>query len=205
MAFSYKIDRMKIISWNIRGAKRSQAISELIYLRKKINPDILFVIETMVSPSTSNRLSKTLGYENVKFVDPIGHCGGMWICWNQSHIDVQIVSLQHRIAHLFVTDKKTNACFSLFGLYAPAQEGEKLEFWNNFSSLIRNNCSFPWCIIGDFNELLCMADKRGGTFPTLNRCLKLQRFAHLHYAIGIPPRGTTFSWKKQTNNHFVYE
>lgn len=127
--------------------------------------------------------------------------GGIWVCWKNTNIDVHIVSLQHRIAQLGLTSKTTRDLFLLFGLYALAQEGE-YEFWNSFCSLIES-CSLPWCIIGYFNEILSLTDKKGWTTTSLTRCLKLQRFARLTSANDIPPIGSPFSWEKSSRNTLI--
>ena len=47
------------------------------------------------------------------------------------------------------------------GIYAPAQSREKAQFWEH---LIHLNAVFdvPWCLMGDFNELSCPAEKKEG-------------------------------------------
>lgn len=90
----------------------------------------------MVTTTNSQRLSRSLGFDKIHIVDPQGHCGGMWVCWNQNNLDLYIVSLEHCITHLLVTNKENNKSFALFGLYAPSQEKQRsLSFGMIFAPL----------------------------------------------------------------------
>ena len=43
----------------------------------------------------------------------------------------------------------------IFGIYVSAQLRDKDEFWNHLIEL-NNFRNLPWCLIGDFNEILCV-------------------------------------------------
>lgn len=49
---------MKIIYWNIQGAKKPQPEGEIRYLKSKHNPDIIIIAKTMVSQETRKRLRR---------------------------------------------------------------------------------------------------------------------------------------------------
>jgi len=40
---------MKIVSWNVQGIKKLQALQELLFLIRTYKPDIICILETMVS------------------------------------------------------------------------------------------------------------------------------------------------------------
>ncbi|XP_056688728.1 uncharacterized protein [Spinacia oleracea] len=96
----------------------------------------------MVSSANSQRLSRVLGYDNIRIVNPEGHCGGMWVCWNEKNIDIQIVSLQHRIAHLVITDKyKKGGCPSTLRRCLKLQRFAQL---NNANDIPPIGSAFSW-------------------------------------------------------------
>jgi len=46
---------MKIVAWNVQGAKKRQIREEIRLLQRSQQPDLMFVIETMASESTSTQ------------------------------------------------------------------------------------------------------------------------------------------------------
>jgi len=59
---------MKIISWNTQGLKKSQFAQEIKLLKQKFNPDILFLLETMVNETNLLRILPTLGFDHFDYV-----------------------------------------------------------------------------------------------------------------------------------------
>ena len=60
-------------------------------------------------------------------------------------------------------------------VYAPAQEKDKDAFWHHLEQL-SNSIKLSWCIMGDFNEMLCFSDKIGGVPLTISRTQQLNDF-----------------------------
>ena len=50
---------MKILAWNVQGAKKCQVREEIRDLQKSQQPDLLFIIETMVSEATTKKIYHT--------------------------------------------------------------------------------------------------------------------------------------------------
>ena len=70
-------------------------------------------------------------------------------------------------------DKVQNSVIS--GIYALAQPRDKDDFWNHLVEL-NNVIDLPWCLIGDFNEILCPNEKLGGQPPAICRFHRLNDF-----------------------------
>ena len=68
---------MKILAWNVQGAKKQQIREEICYLRKTQQPDLIFLLETMASAETAHRLLPQLGFDNYDFTLPVNHSGGI--------------------------------------------------------------------------------------------------------------------------------
>ena len=82
---------MKIMAWNVQGAKKHQIREEVRVLKQVHKPDLLFLIETMVSEQTTRKIIVQLGFDHFDFVSPHNHSGGIWVLWN----NVNILSLIH--------------------------------------------------------------------------------------------------------------
>jgi len=52
---------MKIISWNVQGAKKMQVVQEAKFLIRTQKADMLFLLETMVNDSNINKILPLLG------------------------------------------------------------------------------------------------------------------------------------------------
>ena len=52
----YVCFKMKILAWNVQGAKKHQIREEIRFLQKFQKPDLMFVIETMASEATSKQI-----------------------------------------------------------------------------------------------------------------------------------------------------
>ena len=88
---------MKIVAWNVQGAKKQQIREELCYLRKHQQPDLIFLLETMASAETATRLLPQLGFDHYDYTLPVKHSGGIWVLWNKQNIlaNVLFLSLIH--------------------------------------------------------------------------------------------------------------
>lgn len=113
--FYKKRDSIKILSWNIQEGKKPQTLSELIYLKNKYKSDIIFVIQTLTNNANSKRILKTLQFYNNIIIDPINHTGGIWVCWNNNHINLKNQVTHDLLNYKFYTNPPTRSTL----LYGP--------------------------------------------------------------------------------------
>jgi len=98
---------MKIICWNVQGAKKPQLRQEVSFINRTINPDILILLETMVNCQNTDRLIRHLGFTHFATVPTDNHVGGIWFLWNTVNVDVNILFMDLRFVHCLVHDKLT--------------------------------------------------------------------------------------------------
>ncbi|KAL5746685.1 hypothetical protein ACOSP7_027831 [Xanthoceras sorbifolium] len=63
---------MKLLSWNVRGLGNPRAFRALRDLVRSENPQVLFLIETKLDSSSSNRIRIGLGFDSCFTVDRVG-------------------------------------------------------------------------------------------------------------------------------------
>ena len=126
---------MKILSWNVQGAKRSQVLLELQFLRNTHRPDIVFLLETMINEHNSRRILPRFGFEYYDFVNPTNHSGGLAVLWHNTNLRASVLQKDPRAIHMLVHDLTTKQDSVISGIYAPAQPRDKDVFWHQLFSL----------------------------------------------------------------------
>jgi len=66
---------MKIIYWNVQGAKKSQLRHEVEFINRTIKPDILILLETLVNCQNTDLIIRQLGYSHSSTIPPVNHMG----------------------------------------------------------------------------------------------------------------------------------
>lgn len=149
---------MSILSWNCRGTGSAETVRHLRGLRRKVFPDLIFLMETKQKSEYMLGLKKSLGYDHMLTVEPVGLSGGLAVLWKDSfHIDV--ISSDLRIIDLKV---KFGSCsFFLSCVYGDPVVARRKEVWDRLVDvgLLRDEA---WLLVGDFNELLSNEEKSGG-------------------------------------------
>ncbi|XP_074301387.1 uncharacterized protein LOC141632772 [Silene latifolia] len=90
------------------------------------------------------------------------HPGGrIWVLWNPTIFHVQFMYYTAQLIHMEIIEISTQFYFYCTMVYAFNDTGERKDLWttlNGISSTIRG----PWMLCGDFNCVLCPAERLGG-------------------------------------------
>ena len=171
---------------------------------KTHQPDLLFLLETMVSEANTKRIIHTLGFENFDYMFSVNHMGGIWVLWNNINIMANVLLKEHRAIHMLVFYNSIQKLSVISGVYAPAQLCEKEAFWTHLLEL-NFVIDSPWCLIGDFNELEEFPDKKGGLITQPSRLQRSPLFLTSIGASSLPIQGRSFTWEKRIHGHLIYE
>jgi len=116
---------MKIVAWNVQGAKKCQLREEVKYLRIVQQPDLVFLLETMASEETTQKILPILGFDHYDYTLPVNHSGGIWVLWNKTNIMASVLLKEDRAIHMLVFDAQRQKLSIISGVYAPAQFRQK--------------------------------------------------------------------------------
>lgn len=142
---------MIVLSWNCRGLDQPSAVPSLKDLVRNHKPDIVFLCETICLRNKVEEVSRILGFEGCFSVDWCGLSGGIALLWRRSATcEVQNYS-QNFINATVKEDGDVN--WRLTGFYGIANRGRRRDSWNILRELASQS-TMPWCILGDFNDLL---------------------------------------------------
>lgn len=150
---------MNILSWNCHGIGTPWAFQFLKNLVSQKKPSIIFLCETLCKKDKIERVQKSLGFEGMLAVECEGQGGGLAILWkNKNEVSVASYSINHIDA---VVDIQGWSRYRLTGIYGEPNRIRRRSTWELIRNLSRDN-NLPWCLIGDMNNVLGQADKRGG-------------------------------------------
>lgn len=125
---------------------------------KSQNPTLLFLSETLVAGTVITDISRKLGFPESFVVEKFGRSGGLAVLWkNVLKCKMTSSSLNHINMHIMDNNVPVWRFTCYYGF--PRRE-RRQEAWDFLRHLAQNN-SLPWCIFGDFNDLLYTSDKMG--------------------------------------------
>ncbi|XP_055960978.1 uncharacterized protein LOC130015240 [Mercurialis annua] len=149
---------MNALAWNCRGLANPRAIRFLKNLVIKNKPSFLFLCEMMVSSIRINAIKVSLGYDCMHVVDSIWHKGGVTLLWKGCDVEVRGSCANFIDINVLCGG---SAHWRLTGYYGFPERSRRRELWALLKEL-GSQSSLPWCILGDFNDLLSKEEKRGG-------------------------------------------
>lgn len=92
-------------------------------------------------------------------VETQGHSGGIALLWRYNN-EVKLNSYNKNHIDDNVRNKEGDN-FKLTGVYGEPDRNKREETWNLLRRLSNIN-TLPWCLIGDFNNVVSQSDKQGG-------------------------------------------
>ncbi|XP_074356357.1 uncharacterized protein LOC141696068 [Apium graveolens] len=125
---------------------------------KTHKPDFLFLSETISVSNKIEELSSRFGFSNYFSVDKKGRAGGLAIFWKHTMVCEIIESLQNHID--LIVSENNSVSWRLTCYYGFLERERHSHAWD-FLRLPASKSQLLWCIIGDFNDLLCGQDKNG--------------------------------------------
>ncbi|CAJ2652404.1 unnamed protein product [Trifolium pratense] len=149
---------MSIISWNCRGLGNLSSVPKFKYLIRYYNPDAIFLCETLVHRNKIEELRILLGFENCFAVDREGRGGSVALLWKSTiHCNITNYSSNHINVEI---DDAHRGTWRLTGFYGYPGGSRRRDSWN-FLRRLSQSSQLPWCIIGDFNDILDAIEKKG--------------------------------------------
>ncbi|CAN1153189.1 hypothetical protein LINPERHAP2_LOCUS19244 [Linum perenne] len=124
--------------------------------------------------------------------DDVGFRGGIWLVWDPLIISIDILEFRVQFIHAKMSLEECSTCF-LTAVYASPQATTRVLLWDALKRLSINQ-NAHWAVIGDFNAILLVEDKRGGSAFERRRSKSFIETVDLCGLSNIPFSGPRFTW-----------
>ena len=152
---------MNLLSWNCRGLRNLQTVNAVSEVVKKEEPKIVFLMKTKSNKEWMVMVKDKCNFKHGLYVDNIGSKGGLAMLWREEvKLEVQTFSQSHIDA--LVDGGAEYGWWHLTGFYGNPETSKRHEPWATMKHL-GTTSSLPWLVIGDFNEIISMSEKEGGS------------------------------------------
>lgn len=149
---------MSLLAWNCRGLGKTRTVQFLKEIVHQIKPCFIFLSETLTNKNKVVEVCRSLNFAGCWVVDCQGRSGGLALLWkNEGGCTIREAS-QNFID--FEVENVQVGRWRYTGFYGCPETGRRRESWGLIRYLASKS-ELPWCIIGDFNDLMFDDEKRG--------------------------------------------
>ncbi|CAJ2644330.1 unnamed protein product [Trifolium pratense] len=160
---------------------------------RKNKVDIVALQEPRCSGSTARKTIKKLGFKNYVMAEARGFSGGIWLMWNRSDIQIQLIQNNFHFLHVQVSEKGMEP-WLLTVIYASPRENERHDTWQLLRHLA-TSINKPWLVMGDFNEIAYPDEKKGGAPVDVKKCQIFNSWINDCNLLEVTTAGTRFTWR----------
>lgn len=195
---------LHILAWNVRGAASSDFRRAFMELMGKHKPNVVLLTETRIGGDRATSIINSLGFSHHCKVDPMGYVWGLCLLWNGDDIKMHIHGQTFQEIYAIAEVSHNTYALLTFVYGSPIRERRKF-LWKNLIN-ISSSVNIPWLICGDFNDVLCSAEKWGVRDVCKSR---IDDFNHVVNSCGLLDLGYSgpkFTWvNKRDNGSLVME
>ncbi|XP_074378457.1 uncharacterized protein LOC141719994 [Apium graveolens] len=195
---------MSFLVWNCRGLANQRAVRFLKEIIQQIRPNLIFLSETFVTGKEIEKLCKTIHYSGWYAVDSQGHGGGLALLWKNDGEGVNIRGSSNHYIDFEVSCDQVGR-WRYTGFYGCPERWRRRESWQLIKDLGAES-QLPWCIIGDFNDMLYAHEKRGGRNHARVLLEGFQEVVHESGLSDLGYIGSEFTWERaRGTDHWIQE
>ncbi|XP_056697347.1 uncharacterized protein [Spinacia oleracea] len=152
---------MTILYWNARGMGRISFLRNINLLIQQHQPNVIVISETRISRTNTQEIVNKLTYDEWMMVEPARYAGGIVVLWRSRYVSFEPIKVGPQGIHGILQVLSSHKLFFVSFIYASPKFRVRKELWNVFE-LLAGIMDLPWCIIGDFNEVVIAHEKFGG-------------------------------------------
>ena len=192
--------KMKILSWNVRGANDSSKRKVIKTFIRNQRADVICIQETKIQ-AMSDYIARSIGsgrFIEWKAVNAEGASGGILVCWDKRALEVLDWEEGQFTLSCRFRNIENGVSWIFTGVYGPFSKMEREALWDELGA-IRGLWEDPWCIGGDFNITLFPRER--SSQRRMNSAMR--KFAETVDDLGLmdlPLQGGECTWNGGQNN-----
>ncbi|XP_061356180.1 uncharacterized protein LOC133300618 [Gastrolobium bilobum] len=181
------------------GAIKSKLGHTLKQLVDKNDLCIVVLMETRTRREINSKLMSRIGFDKATVEEAIGFSGGIWVLWDSKKVRVQLIGQSRQFIHMKVS---IGDCYSFLCtvVYANPNEDIRNAMWEEVIQMSRSIIE-PWILAGDFIDIRCSSEKKGGSPPDIAKCRRFQDFLGSCNIEDVGGMGNKFTWQGPKWNH----
>ncbi|XP_021765748.1 uncharacterized protein LOC110730268 isoform X1 [Chenopodium quinoa] len=184
---------MKVVLWNVRGATRNDFIPHAWDIIATHKPSIFIILEAKSNGVRALEVSRMLGFDGLRFIEPNGSRGGIWLMFNAGVELILYNPKSINFFHALFKFKPHNTEVLLTGIHAPSNPSERHRMWNNLKNDLPPDDT-PWLVLGDLNEVTSPTEKMGGRNFRMSQCQDLNMLADAACLVDLGFNGNPYTW-----------
>ncbi|XP_021852525.2 uncharacterized protein [Spinacia oleracea] len=187
---------MKILSWNCHGLGNPWSVRALQDWCWRERPEIVFLMETMIDAKVLEKIKNRCGFSNGVCISSVGKSGGMGFRWRDLRVDTISYSKHHYDVN--VLDDNNAPLWCAVDIYGWPKQANKHYTWSLMSTL-KEACSIPCIMFGDFNEVVSLMEKDGGAIRSERLMDAFRGAIDVCDLRDLGFKGSIFTWKRGTS------
>ncbi|GLT97187.1 hypothetical protein SLE2022_147640 [Rubroshorea leprosula] len=194
---------MKMLSWNCRGAAKSDFHRRIMDLKGRHSPTIMLILETKLNGEAARVAATRCGFSNAHIVESDGRAGGMWLLWDEDEVAIDVMTSTRQGIHAIVKVRShpilSKVYWFLSGVYGRPQFEIRSQLWEELR-IVSKHFTGPWLVIGDFNDVVDSTEKFGGNPICQNRVKAYTDCMNDCNLLDLGYFGGRFTWVNMRDN-----
>ncbi|KAA3455720.1 reverse transcriptase [Gossypium australe] len=155
---------------------------------------MVFLMETKLDQKRMERARRSCGFVSGLEMAAEGSRGGLCLAW-KGWIEVTLRSFSNWHIDVLVKEDNAQEEWRFTGFYGSPYLKDKNVAWNLLKRL-GQECSYPWLVAGDFNEILYYFEKSGGVPRHQRRMEAFRDVLDECQLIDLGYSGSWFTWER---------
>ncbi|XP_059074891.1 uncharacterized protein LOC131874942 [Cryptomeria japonica] len=185
---------MKILSWNVRGLGAPDKRRMVKHHLSNTSCDIIMLQETKLSCEEGERFVRYCKRWEGRFQMAEGNSGGLGIVWNPDKVLITEVSGNKNWMTCMAHNRDRKYGVRIWNVYGPTGSDEKTKLWGELEDSILKCTDKKFIVGGDFNAILDLTEKRGGSNRISKEMLEFKNFVRRIEATDCIPVEGWFTW-----------